>query len=270
MAMAPSPNIDLRSHSPPHSLLSQPSVITIAPENIRVVSTGKDWGMEPFRLAGMEYFCGCGILTTDGDIWSRSRKLLKPTFNKSNLADLSFLSTQVDTMLWQLPNNGTTVDLQPLFYAMFLNTSLNFLLGIDPTKDSEGTPHTSEQFINAFHDALFFIVLKMILGEAWKLAPQTKYFNACKIAHEYLDFYVDQALAEAGALDADTEKGLNNAAKLTVLRALSVQTGMMASQETVSSLLGNACFLLSRHPEYRQHLRDEAKDKGIALFNTTF
>lgn len=101
-----------------HALLSQPSIITIAPANIRVVNTGKDWGVAPMRLAGMEYFCGRGFLTTDGDLWSRSRKLLKPTFNKANLTNLSFLSAQVDTMLQQLPKNGTTVDLQPLFYTM--------------------------------------------------------------------------------------------------------------------------------------------------------
>lgn len=31
--------------------------------------------------------------------------------------------------------------------------------------------------------------------------------------------------------------------------------GMMASQETTSALLGNACFLLSRHPKYWQQIR---------------
>jgi hypothetical protein len=35
------------------SLISQPSIVTIAPNNIRAVNSGKDWGIEPLRLAGM-------------------------------------------------------------------------------------------------------------------------------------------------------------------------------------------------------------------------
>lgn len=121
-------------------------------------------------------------------------------------------------------------------------------------------------------------MFKILLGKAFKLVPQTKYLNACNIVHEYLDYYVDQALVEAGASSAKSEKGLDNATKLSMIRSLSVQTnereyirnqilqGMMASQETVSALLGNACFLLSRHPKYWQRLHNETKDKDMAFF----
>ncbi|KAF2256069.1 putative cytochrome 52A12 [Trematosphaeria pertusa] len=192
-----------------HALLSQPSIITIAPANIRVVNTGKDWGVAPMRLAGMEYFCGRGFLTTDGDLWSRSRKLLKPTFNKANLTNLSFLSAQVDTMLQQLPKNGTTVDLQPLFYTM------------------------------------------------------------------YLDYYVDQALVEAGASSAKSEKGLDNATKLSMIRSLSVQTnereyirnqilqGMMASQETDGVLM--YWSVLRLYPIFPLMSRTALKDQKLPV-----
>lgn len=100
------------------ALITLPSIMTIAPENIRAINTGKDWGVEPLRLAGMEYFCGRGFLTTDGDIWQHSRKSLKPTFTKSNLLDLGTLSQQMDLLLIQIPGDGATVDLQPLFYKL--------------------------------------------------------------------------------------------------------------------------------------------------------
>ena len=99
-------------------LVAQPAFATIDPVNIKAITTGKEWGVQVFRLAGMEYFCGRGFLTTDGDIWQPSRKLLKPTFAKNNLQDLSYLSQQVDDMFGQLLEDGTTVDLQPLFYTM--------------------------------------------------------------------------------------------------------------------------------------------------------
>jgi cytochrome P450 len=100
------------------SLIAQPAVMTLAPINIKAVNTAKDFGIEPMRLSGMEYFCGRGFLTTDGDIWQHSRKLLKPGFAKSNLINLDFLSQQVDNILSQLPAEGDTVDLQPLLYTM--------------------------------------------------------------------------------------------------------------------------------------------------------
>jgi hypothetical protein len=100
------------------SLVAQPAIMTLDPRNIRTVNTAKEFGIEPMRLAGMEYFCGHGFLTTDGDIWQHSRKLLKPGFAKSNLVNLDFLSQQVDEMLSRLPADGETVDLQPLLYTM--------------------------------------------------------------------------------------------------------------------------------------------------------
>jgi hypothetical protein len=99
-------------------LIAQPTFETIAPANVRVINTGKDWGVEQLRRPGAEFFCGRGFLTTDGDVWQRSRKLLKPTFAKKNLQDLGYLSQQVDEMFTRLPEEGITVDLQPLFFTM--------------------------------------------------------------------------------------------------------------------------------------------------------
>jgi hypothetical protein len=97
--------------------IALPSFATIAPENIRVINTGRDWGGESLRRHGSEAFCGRGFLTTDGDVWQRSRKLLKPAFSKKYLQDLEYLARQVDDMFALLPNEGTTVDLQLLFYT---------------------------------------------------------------------------------------------------------------------------------------------------------
>jgi cytochrome P450 len=92
--------------------------VTVDPANIRAINTGKDWGVESMRLGGMEEFCGRGFLSTDGTVWQQSRKLLKPTFAKNNLQNLEYLSQQVDNMFSELPSDGATVDLQPLFFTM--------------------------------------------------------------------------------------------------------------------------------------------------------
>jgi cytochrome P450 len=68
-------------------------------------------------LPGMEFFCGRGFLTMDGDVWRHARRALRPSFAKSNLLDLSVLSREVDKVVANLPKNGGPVDLQPLFYV---------------------------------------------------------------------------------------------------------------------------------------------------------
>lgn len=102
-----------------NTLVSKPTIFTIAPENVKLINTrDHEWGIQPHRLPGMEYLCGRGFLTMDGDISRHSWRLLKPSFAKSNLANMSVLSREVDNFLEKLPKDGTTVELQPLLYIM--------------------------------------------------------------------------------------------------------------------------------------------------------
>lgn len=101
------------------TLLAKSKIMTIATENLQSIHNGiDDWGVEPFRRKGMEYFVGLGFITCDGAIWQHSRKLLRPTFNKSNISDLTSLSTEVNAFLDKLPGAGGSVDLQPLLFLL--------------------------------------------------------------------------------------------------------------------------------------------------------
>ncbi|KAI5924587.1 cytochrome P450 [Camillea tinctor] len=246
-----------------HSWVSLPTVCTISLENIRTINTSKDFGVAPMRLPGMEYFCGRGFITTDGDTWSHSRKLLKPSLDFNNIRDLSVLEREVDALLKRLPKDGSTVDLQPLLYGMFLNSALHFILGVHPSDKSSSPPLTPDQFFNSFHDALVYSMFRVMLGRAWNILPQGKYISTCAAAHGFLDYYINQALAE--------NHGRKNK---SLIQALSVQTdylvfirsqiiqAMMAAQDTTSELLTNALFLLSRHPRYWELLRAEFVGKS--------
>ncbi len=163
--------------------------------------------------------------------------------------------------------------------AKFLNISLHFLLGEDPCSTSSAAPYTSEEFTTFFQKALFYSMMRTILGRAWKLLPQKKYLHACKVTHEQVDYYIDQVLSADGK-DLSTDGDNNNSAKRrSVLAGLCEQTndrefirhqilqGMMASQETISALLSNVMWLLARHPQYWQILRSQVKDKPMEDFS---
>ena len=102
------------------NLMGSPSINTIEPENLHTiyVSRFKDWGVQPVRLPAQEPFCGRGFITTDGPAWEHSRALLKPSFNKSNVADLSMLENGLNKLIECIPTDGSTVDLQPLLFSL--------------------------------------------------------------------------------------------------------------------------------------------------------
>lgn len=152
----------------------------------------------------------------------------------------------------------------------FLNTSLNFLLGISPDDTNNDAPCTSDEFVNAFHDALFLTMVRMIIGRVWQLFPQARFRRACNTARSFLNHYIDQSIRQTGVSYSDQPQSK----KRSLVQDLSLQSddqafirsqiiqGMMASQETTSSLLGNAFFLLSRHPSYWDQVRNEVLAKG--------
>ncbi|KAI0394071.1 cytochrome P450 [Xylariaceae sp. FL0594] len=240
------------------TLVSLPTVCTIVVDNIRAVNTSRDFGVEPMRLPGLEQFCGKGFITTDGPVRKQARKLLKPSFDMNSIRDLTVLRSEVDKLLQQLPKDGSTADLQPLLYVVFLNTALHFVLGVDPSAQSSDAPLTPDAFVKSFHSSLVYSMYRVMLGPAWKLVPKKGYIESCTRAHNYLDYYISQAFASG---EEQKTKSL--------IKELSVQTddagfirsqviqAMMAAQDTTSELLTNSLFVLARHPEYWRQLRVE-------------
>ena len=102
------------------SSLFDTTIKTSSPDNIQAVfgSKAQEFGVEPFRLVGMQPFCGDGLLTRDGHIWERSRSMIRPSFHKNNISDLTTFASAVDRLLPRIPGDGSTIDLQPLISLM--------------------------------------------------------------------------------------------------------------------------------------------------------
>ena len=96
------------------------TIKTSSADNIQAVwgSRAKDYGVQPFRLAGMRPFCGEGLLTTDGSIWERSRTMIRPSFHKSNISELGAFERAVEQLIARIPRDGSIIDLQPLILLM--------------------------------------------------------------------------------------------------------------------------------------------------------
>ena len=93
-----------------------PAICTIDSANLLAITTTnfRDYGVQPMRRAGTLPFLGEGVFTVDGPFWEHSRALLRPTFSRTNIANLPAFEVHLQKFLKLLPRDGITVDLKPL------------------------------------------------------------------------------------------------------------------------------------------------------------
>jgi cytochrome P450 len=94
----------------------QTQLQTSSPENIQAICTSQfdDFGIGPMRGDIGAPFLGRGIFTEDGDFWKHSRSLVKPTFSRSEIADLDNFERHVARFISLIPKDGVTFDMLAL------------------------------------------------------------------------------------------------------------------------------------------------------------
>jgi hypothetical protein len=70
------------------------------------------------RYGVATHLWGNGIIVVDGERWKHARALMRPSFEVVHLANFDRLRKHVDTFLNLLPEDGSTVDLMPLFLRL--------------------------------------------------------------------------------------------------------------------------------------------------------
>ncbi len=134
------------------NILFQHIVITIDPENVKTLLSlnFKSFGLEDLRKP-MVPFLGEGIFSTDGEAWQHSRDMLRPNFAKTQVADLSLLEERIGDLINAIPQDGSTVDLQPLFIQFTLDVATQFLFGTSTRSLSPGgITEENKAFVEAF------------------------------------------------------------------------------------------------------------------------
>ncbi|KAL8679028.1 MAG: hypothetical protein Q9186_004656 [Xanthomendoza sp. 1 TL-2023] len=255
--------------------LWSPCISSIEPENIQAVfgSRADQWGVQPLRLSAQSAFCGHGFITTDGPVWERSRALLQPSLNGKNAIDLAALERLLTAMMARFPPDGSTFDLQPMLFSLFLDNAILFLFGESVEAVSEDISTEREDFLNAFDHCMFGSAVRIALGPLKPLyrLVDSKWLTACDTTHRFVERYVQKALQYRWSHDKHGESEMASTgqtphvllcdmAKLTD-DPLELRDGLlqalMAAQKTTAALISNVFFLLARHPAVWQTLREE-------------
>lgn len=110
------------------------------PENIKTVLTREfeNFPIRGPRLTATLLLVGKNsILSTNGKEWHDARALIRPTFMRNQLADLAIMDRHVDYLLDKIPTDGSTVDMQRLFYMLTMDSSTEFMLGPPPLRSPQ-------------------------------------------------------------------------------------------------------------------------------------
>ncbi|KAJ6090417.1 hypothetical protein N7486_009232 [Penicillium sp. IBT 16267x] len=101
--------------------LGRTLVETIDPINVQTVlaSKFKDFDLGS-RNDAFGPLLGQGIFASDGPAWEHSRALLRPNFVRNQVSDIAVYEKHVAQLIKKIPVDGSTVDLQDLFFQMVL------------------------------------------------------------------------------------------------------------------------------------------------------
>ncbi|KAK7921536.1 hypothetical protein PG985_009558 [Apiospora marii] len=272
-------------------MMGQPLVMTCEPENVKAVLASKfeDFGLGT-RMRAMDRLLGHGIFTADGESWECSRAsdrlqrndphnaainteqaLIRPSFTRAQVAaNLDCVETHVQRLIQRLPEDGQTVDLQPLFFNFTIDNSTEFLLG--RSIDCQTNPdmaHFSESWDYAEACLPGRIRLGKIIGiiDAWK--KNEAFEEACDVVHRFVDSYIADSLREShspGTCKDSKPSRYNLLSELssacdnpTQLRSELLNV-LLAARDTTAGLLSSIFYFLARHPDVWRELETEVDE----------
>ncbi|CAG8950261.1 hypothetical protein HYFRA_00008499 [Hymenoscyphus fraxineus] len=242
---------------------------TIETENIKTIlaTSFKDFG-----IGGRQEACrpllGKGIFTTDGAEWEHSRALVRPNFTKAQVANLDTFESHIQKLIAHIPQDGTTFDLQPLFFQLALDSATEFLFGQSVGSFDAPQGSDQERFGKAFDLAQSRLGMRIRMGKLAWLYRDTNFDKACKEVHRFVDRIVLEALQNTPcdnpekSFDKEGERYvfLTELIKSTrdpqVLRDQLLNI-LLAGRDTTASLLSNTFHALVRNPHVFQQLKAE-------------
>ncbi|KAF4621708.1 hypothetical protein G7Y89_g14497 [Cudoniella acicularis] len=270
--------------------IGRPSVYTVDARNLQTVHAlnFNHYGVQPIRRAPTLPFLGEGVFTMDGPFWEHSRALIRPTFTKKNVANLPVFEVHFKKFLELLPQDGSTVDLKPLLYRLFFDTSTEFLFSESMNTLSVETPFQTQKFLDAFHYAQRGMGLRIQLRKLRIFYRDRKWTESIEVAHAFADRYVDKALEfrkrflESQIDDPVAKDPLphesDNGHRYVLLEEMAKETNnrielrnqvihvFLAGHDSSAITIGHAIFHLCRNPEKWDKLHAEVLAAGDKHF----
>ncbi|CAD6582851.1 MAG: hypothetical protein ASARMPRED_001083 [Alectoria sarmentosa] len=248
---------------------------TIEPENIKTILAldFNKWGVGNRRKDAFVPLLGHGIFTTDGAAWQNSRDLLRPNFVRSQVGDLATFEIHVDQLIKAIPKDGSTVNLQDLFFMLTMDSATEFLFGESTNCLAPESSHENTEFAEAFNRSQEGVAESFRTGKMgqWLRGSMTK--KDREYCHHFVDKFVQKALEYRKKLDVENTVAkaddryvflyeLVKRTKDPVQLRSELMNILLAGRDTTASLLSDTWFVLARRPDIWAKLRKEVDALG--------
>lgn len=186
---------------------------------------------------------------------------MRRQFARLNYNDLTTFESSVDAFVSTFANSKGVVDIQPACFQFTLSTTTALLFG-DPIDDL-GTAMTND-FTENFDYASEKTALRIRLADLCFLYNPSRFQASCNVVRQFANRFVQKALkcqAEQGEKEAferypfiiDMYKEARDP-KVVCDQLINV---LLAGRDTTACTMSWALFMLVRHPEKLNKLRDE-------------
>jgi len=198
---------------------------------------------------------------------------------RSQVADLNTFEKHIQILISKIPRDGSTFDLQKVFFQLTLDSATEFLFGESVHSLSSKEGSEEQRFGIAFDSAQREITSRSRSGKlgsifrALMFRSDNEFVESCKIVHSFVDRFVHSALEKVQPTDAEKVIDgdgsperyifLNEMAKGTRdpirLRAELLNI-LLAGRDTTASLLSHTFFVLARRPDIWKNLTAEVDE----------
>jgi cytochrome P450 len=243
-----------------------PTIVYLVTNPEHVQQVVQDWrvfGKGGGMFSATRRLLGHGLLTSDGEFWRQQRRMMQPLFQPGNLAALTELMVEVidrETTLLSA-RSSATVDMEVEMNAMSQRVILETMLGrgIDRSETDRLNEH-----LQVALDGLNLRMFLYFLPEMVPLPGERRYRAAIAAIDEAMLRLVRQRRAHGAvrddlmslllrARDEETGRGMDDRQVRDELVSIFV-----AGQDATAKAMTWLWYLLDRHPEIEQRVRDEA------------
>ena len=242
-------------------------VFSAEPRNIQAIfaTDFESYEVHPLRYFAFQPLIGKGIMTMDGAHWAHSRALLQPLFLKPQSKDLVAFETHMARLINLIPRDGSTVDLQPLFARLALDTSSEMLFGESFALLSACPGENAVKFWQDYSYAQSQLGKRLQLPNWNIFTRDSQFWKSCSTVRELVRHYLNKPCAELDQKSGKVvlENEVQNAG-CSIDEAIEQLLNLfLPAHDAIAVVLTNVFFCLARHPDSWLKLQREIVDLGV-------
>ena len=232
-----------------------------------VLQTNQKHYVKNLMYNKLKLLLGDGLLTSEGQLWKRQRKMIQPSFHKQHINNLfvEMLSCTNEMIKdWKVEvTNGGKIDFAPEMMKITLQIIAKTMLSADFKTEAKSVGVSLTYLLKALESR----VLRGINFPMWLPTPAN---NEFKNKRKILDALIYKLISDrrktghqkGDLLDMLMESRYedNGEAMPDNLLRDELMTVFLAGHETTATALTWTFYLLSKHPEVYRKLKKEVKE----------